>query len=364
MVLQGLGLKPLGFTDGGIPAIDQKIVKQMIAKEKNGHSYAYNQFMEKFKDETMAKSFEEALYSYEKYKSIETLCKTFILPLQQAADKNGRIHCSLNFNTDTGRISARRPNLQNQPSLDKDKYKIRYAFQAGKGKKLIVADYGQLELRILANITECHSMIEAFRLGGDFHSRTALGMFPEIQESIDKGECLLEWDNSKGKAPAPLLKDKFAGLRKKAKTMNFSIAYGKSAMGFSKDWNCSLEEAEETLRRWYSQRKEVESWQNMVKQQATDKAYTQTLIGRYRNLRKLISEGKTYHHALRASINTPIQGGAADVVISAMVKLQHNNRLKEIGYKILLQIHDEIILVFIILIYRKDQKNMPRKLSR
>lgn len=187
-------------------------------------------------------------------------------------------------------------------------------------------------------------MIEAFRLGGDFHSRTALSMFPEIQEAIDKGECLLEWDNSKGKSPVPLLKDKFAGHRKKAKTMNFSIAYGKSAIGFSKDWSCSLQEAEETVRKWYSNRKEAEQWQNKVKAMAVEKAYTQTLIGRYRNLSRIISEGKTYNHALRASINTPIQGGAADVVIAAMVKLFKNDKLKNLGFKIILQVHDEVIL--------------------
>jgi DNA polymerase-1 len=174
MVIKGLGFEPLGYTEGGIPAIDQHIVKKMLMKEENGNSYAFNQYMKKFNKSDKAKKFEEALRSYEKYKHIETLLKTFILPLQEAADKQGRIHCSLNFNTDTGRISARRPNLQNQPSHDKDIYKIRYAFHAEKGNKLIVADYGQLELRILANITECKSMIEAFRLGGDFHSRTAL----------------------------------------------------------------------------------------------------------------------------------------------------------------------------------------------
>lgn len=344
MKITGLGFTPLGYTLGGLPAIDQNIVKKMLIKEPNGKSLAYNQHFDKFKNEKRAQDFEEGLFSYEKFKNIETLLKTFIIPLQTSSDKNGRIHCSLNFNTDTGRISARRPNLQNQPAHDKDKYKIRWAFQAEKGKKLIVADYGQLELRILANITNCKSMIEAFKLGGDFHSRTALSMFPEIQDSINKGECVLEWDNSKGKCPVPLLKDKFAGLRKKAKTMNFSIAYGKSAHGFSKDWLCSIDEAEETVKKWYSNRKEAEQWQIDVKQLAVDKAYTQTLIGRYRNLRKIISEGKTFNHALRAAINTPIQGGAADVVIAGMIKLMNNQELKDLGYKILLQIHDEVIL--------------------
>jgi DNA polymerase-1 len=134
-------------------------------------------------------------------------------------------------------------------------------------------------------------------------------MFSEIQDSINKGECLLEWDHAKGKAPVPLLKDKFSGLRKKAKTMNFSIAYGKSAMGFAKDWNCSIEEADESLKKWYSNRKEVELWQSKVKKLAVDKAYTQTLIGRYRNLRRKVSDSKMFFHALRAAINTPIQGG-------------------------------------------------------
>lgn len=126
--------------------------------------------------------------------------------------------------------------------------------------------------------------------------------------------------------------------------MNFSIAYGKSAHGFSKDWNCSIEEAEESLKKWYSARKEVENWQIKVKQLAIDKGYSQTYFGRYRNLVNKISVKKTHQHGLRASINTPIQGGAADIVISAMVKVWNNKKLKELGYKILLQIHDEIIM--------------------
>ena len=83
-------------------------------------------------------------------------------------------------------------------------------------------------------------MITAFKEGGDFHSRTAIGMFSYIKKQIDEGTILLEWDKSKGKPPVPLLKDKYAAERKKAKTVNFSIAYGKTAQGFANDWNCSL----------------------------------------------------------------------------------------------------------------------------
>jgi DNA polymerase-1 len=85
-----------------------------------------------------------------------------VMPAQALVDKNNRIHCSLNLNTETGRLSSRRPNLQNQPALEKDQYKIRDAFVAEEGKTLIVADYGQLELRILAHISSCASMIDAF----------------------------------------------------------------------------------------------------------------------------------------------------------------------------------------------------------
>ena len=192
----------------------------------------------------------------------------------------------------------------------------------------MVADYGQLELRILAAMADCKSMQEAFRLGGDFHSRTALGMYDNIKEAIKAGRpchvstcashvhadpslipglsglaggqgrrsqrhmytyvyvhalclcfshqspcqrcscpssrtyaetCILEWDGGEDHkpSPTPLLKDMFANERKKAKILNFSIAYGKTAHGLAKDWGTSLSEAEETVERWYSDRPEV-----------------------------------------------------------------------------------------------------------
>lgn len=158
----------------------------------------------------------------------------------------------MNLNTETGRISCRNPNLQNQPTGSKDSiYKIRKSFVAEPGNKLIVADYGQLELRILAHITKCKSMIEAFKLGGDFHSRTALNMYDEIKESYVKGEVLIEWDYSKGPPPKPLIKDRFKNERQKAKVMNFSISYGKTVEGFAKDWNCSEQEAQDIIDLWY-----------------------------------------------------------------------------------------------------------------
>ena len=100
------------------------------------------------------------------------MLNTFIIPLQSVVDEHQRVHCSLNLNTETGRLSARQPNLQNQPAREKDIYFVRKAFIAEPGNTLLVSDYGQLELRVLAHMTKCKNMIEAFRLGGDFHSRT------------------------------------------------------------------------------------------------------------------------------------------------------------------------------------------------
>ena len=121
--------------------------------------------------------------------AIDTLLSNFIVPLQSDNLRgfNGRVHAALNINTETGRLSARRPSLQNQPALEKDRYGIRKAFSAEPGNILIVADYGQLELRLLAHMAGCVSMQEAFEAGGDFHSRTAMGMYRGDQGGDGQG---------------------------------------------------------------------------------------------------------------------------------------------------------------------------------
>lgn len=287
MPIRGFGLTPISFTEKGMPKCDAVVIKELAGKDpvKGKFGKAYEELKERgLEQEAIEMSI--ALDSWLKYKHIEKLISTYIRPLQHQIDTNSRIHTSMNLNTETGRISSKRPNLQNQPALDKDIYKVRAAFVAEKGKKLVVADYGQLELRILAHMTKCKSMIEAFKLGGDFHSRTALGMFPHIQEALKNGDVLLEWDYSQGEAPKPLLKDKFANERKKAKIMNFSIAYGKTAHGFAKDWNCSEEEARNTVSLWYMDRPEVKLWQEKQHHLAKTQYITKTLLGRIRNLKK------------------------------------------------------------------------------
>jgi len=162
---------------------------------------------------------------------------------------------------------------------------------------------------------------------------------------VQEGTILLEWDRSKGQPPAPLLKEKYAGERRKAKTLNFSIAYGKTAHGLSRDWNVDLKEAKATVERWYSDRQEVRKWQQQTIEYAKQTGETRTLLGRRRILPDINSDLMSARsHSERAAINTPLQGGAADIVIRAMIKLHDNPRLKELGWKQILQIHDEIIL--------------------
>ncbi|CAD8076713.1 unnamed protein product [Paramecium primaurelia] len=346
MHIKGLGIEPLSYTPSGMPQADYNALKQLAGDvEKQQYGLIYHHFVGKGEPQ---KGIDACLAINDllELKSIEVLLHTFIIPLIELTDPSGRIHTSININTETGRLSSRNPNLLNQPALEKDRYKIRKSFIAKKGNKLIVADYGQLELRVLAHMTKCKAMIDAFLKGGDFHSRTVITMFPHIQEEIDKGELLIEWDKQKGKAPAPLVKDKYAAERRKAKVLNFSIAYGKTATGFAKDWQCEVKEAQKTIDAWFAQRKEVEQWQYNVRMIAKNQFFTQTLLGRYRYLEKYFQQQtRSYiNHGLRAAINTPIQGGAADIVIAAMVKIYKNQSLKDLGYKLLLQVHDELIL--------------------
>ena len=188
--------------------------------------------------------------------SIDTMLNTFIKPLQDLADAQSRVHCFSNLNKEFDCVKETEPRTSRPrqgPLFD------RKAFKAGSCS-LIVADYGQLELRLLAHVAKCESMLSAFREGGCFHSRTAVGMFDHVRQAVENGEVLLE-KGTQGDSDKPLVKDKYAAERRRAKTLNFSIAYGKTAHGLAKDWGVSQQEAQSMLRAWYDDRPEVERWQ-------------------------------------------------------------------------------------------------------
>lgn len=337
--LKGQGIMPLKKTDSGAAAAGTEILKQLCSVNAEGTSILTRHYGQAEGEEAT-----NAVKALINITAIQKNLNAFILPLDGLKDPGGRIHCSLNINTETGRLSCRNPNLQNQPSHDKDKYKVRDVFMAAPGKSLIVADYSQLELRILAHMTKCQSMIEAFKQGGDFHSRTALGMFSYIRDDMAKGGVLLEWDKKNGPPPAPLIKDKYSSERSKAKTLNFSICYGKTAFGLMNDWKVSRAEAEATIAAWYGDRPEVLAKQQLWRGQALRDNVSRTMLGRYRHYGKVKEMNwRDQQRVYRACINTPIQGSAADVVMLAMLKLEKHSRLREIGWFMILQVHDELI---------------------
>ncbi|KAK9269005.1 hypothetical protein L1049_000773 [Liquidambar formosana] len=309
--------------------------------------------------------------------SIDSLISNFILPLQgsHVSGKNGRIHCSAKYQHRNWALISKETKFagslcfpvscclatdnlnilkltadnicMNQPALEKDRYKIRQAFIAAPGNSLIVADYGQLELRILAHLANCKSMLDAFKAGGDFHSRTAMNMYPHIREAVEQKLVLLEWHPQPGEdePPVPLLKDAFASERRKAKMLNFSIAYGKTPVGLAQDWKVSVKDAKKTVDLWYRERKEVLRWQEKRKQEAHTDNKVHTLLGRARCFPSLACATPSQRgHIERAAINTPVQGSAADVAMCAMLEISRNECLKELGWRLLLQVHDEVIL--------------------
>jgi len=192
--IKTIGLTPIDFTPAGSPQVSAGVLKKMAGTNpfSDGADVAFGSAYSAFNGGEKGKEACRAIGALASIGQIDATITNFLVPLQALVDKNKRIHCSLNLNTETGRLSSRRPNLQNQPALEKDQYKIRDAFVAEPGNTLIVADYGQLELRLLAHITQCKSMIEAFKSGGCFHSRTAVGMYDHVKQAVESGKVLLE----------------------------------------------------------------------------------------------------------------------------------------------------------------------------
>uniref|UniRef100_A0A453DAE5 DNA-directed DNA polymerase n=1 Tax=Aegilops tauschii subsp. strangulata TaxID=200361 RepID=A0A453DAE5_AEGTS len=335
------GLKPEVFTASGWPSVSGDALRSLAGKLKTD---LYT--TEDAEDDEYVSDSEISVDDVEDATSYGTAYKAF------GGGKEGKEACyAIAALCEICSIDSLISNfilpLQNQPALEKDRYKIRQAFVAAPGNSLIVADYGQLELRILAHLANCRSMLDAFKAGGDFHSRTAMNMYQHIREAVEEKRVLLEWDPQPGqeKPPVPLLKDAFGAERRKAKMLNFSIAYGKTAAGLARDWKVSKREADDTLDLWYSDRKEVKSWQREQKELAYEKSEVYTLLGRSRRFPNIASvSSKQWKHIERAAINAPVQGSAADVAMCAMIEIERNTRLKELGWTLLLQVHDEVIL--------------------
>lgn len=257
-----------------------------------------------------------------RYRTLSKLKSTYVDTLADQAGSDGRLHTHfVQTGTATGRLSSRDPNLQNIPIRDEEGRRIRQAFVAEPGNILISADYSQIELVVLAHLSQDPGLIEAFIQGQDVHRRTASLIFgiPEDQVSGEQ--------------------------RRIAKTINFGVMYGMSAFRLSNELNISRTDAQAFINTYFTTYKGIRSFIDTTIQETERTGYSQTILGRRRYIPTINSRNKTEKAAAeRIAINTPIQGSAADIVKLAMIRLDRALRKTGSPTQMLLQVHDELIL--------------------
>jgi DNA polymerase-1 len=236
--------------------------------------------------------------------------------------RTGRVHSSFNqARAATGRLSSENPNLQNIPIKDKAGREIRKAFQPRDEEHvLLAADYSQIELRLIAEISKDEAMLNAFQAGHDIHKATAAGVYGVKLEEVT------------------------AEQRRNAKTVNFSIIYGAGSTNLSRQLNIKRTEAKVLIENYFKQYTGLKNYMESTVDFAREHGYVNTLKGRKRFLRDINSRnGLARSNAERMAINTPIQGTAADMIKIAMINIHH--KMKTIGYKskMVLQVHDELV---------------------
>ncbi len=255
------------------------------------------------------------------YRELKKLISTYISTLPSyISEKDGKIHTTYNQTvTATGRLSSSNPNLQNLPIRSERGRMIREAVIADEGCMFLSADYSQIELRLMAHLSQDEHMLEAFRANQDIHAATAARIFRKPIEEISKDE------------------------RRKAKTANFGIIYGISAFGLAQQLDCSRTEAKQLIDDYFAAFPRVVKYIEQQKEIARHKGYAETLFGRKRYLPDILSHNATVRSfAERNAVNAPIQGTAADIIKMAMVSIWR--RLKDEGLKtqMIMQVHDEL----------------------
>ena len=256
------------------------------------------------------------------YRGIRKLLSTYIEALPAMVNpQTGRIHTSFNQTvTATGRLSSSNPNLQNIPIRDAMGRELRRAFVADEGEVFFSADYSQIELRLMAHLSEDPTMIEAFRSGLDIHAATAAKVY-----HVDD--------------PADVTKEQ----RTRAKTANFGIIYGISTFGLASRLNIPRAEAKELIDGYFRTYPRIKAYMDESIEQARRDGYVETLFGRRRMLPDIHSQNATVRgYAERNAINAPIQGTAADIIKIAMVRIARRLRREGLRAKLLIQVHDEL----------------------
>lgn len=287
----------------------------VIKKTKTGFSTDAS-VLEKLRDE------HQIIPKIEQYREMYKLRSTYIEGLESAIDEDGRIRSTFRQSiASTGRLSSTEPNLQNLPIRTEEGRKIRKAFKAGPGKILIDADYSQIELRILASLSEDENMIDAFINGVDIHTKTASEVFDRPLEEVTKVE------------------------RYNAKAVNFGIIYGISDYGLSQNLNIPRPLAKDYIEGFFEGYPNVKKYMDNIIKKAREDGFTETLFNRRRYIPEITSKNfNVRSFGERVALNTPIQGTAADIIKIAMIKTDENLKKAGLDAQIILQIHDEIIL--------------------
>jgi len=258
------------------------------------------------------------------YRELSKLKNTYVdaLPLQVNPD-TGRVHTSYNQSGSvTGRIASSDPNLQNIPIRTELGRKVRKAFIAAEKHVLLAVDYSQVELRIVAHMSDDETILAAFNAGQDIHAATAAAIFEIPIEQVNKEQ------------------------RNKAKGVNFGLIYGMSAFGLSRYVDITLAEAEDFVQAYFEQFPGVKNYLDSIKIQAADMGYVETLLGRRRYFRGLKSQTNRNirNREEREAINAPIQGTAADIMKIAMLQVPGALKTAGLSARMLLQVHDELVL--------------------
>ncbi len=270
------------------------------------------------------------------YRGVKKLLSTYVEALPALINsRTGHIHTSYNQAvTATGRLSSANPNLQNIPIRDERGRRIRAAFIPSDGDHLLLsADYSQVELRLMAHLSDDESLIEAFREGQDIHSATAARLFHEDLQSVTSEQ------------------------RRRAKTANFGIIYGISAFGLAQRLDIARTEAKEIIEGYFASYPKVKEYMDRAAEQARNEGFVSTIFGRRRYLNDINSRNAVARGvAERNAINAPIQGSAADIMKLAMVAMYRRMCAAGLRSRMILQVHDEIVID----LYRPEQEQVAQ----
>ena len=254
------------------------------------------------------------------YRSFAKLKGTYVDALPELIREDGRIHTSFNQAvTATGRLSSSGPNLQNIPIRTSRGRQIRKAFVPAEGSTLIVADYSQIELRLMAHLSQDPLLLEAYREEKDIHTLTASQVFDLPLEEVTKKQ------------------------RELGKTINYGVLYGMGSRRLAREFDISPSEASDYIDNYFDRYEVVSDYFDELVEMARERGYAETMFGRRRALPGLDGHGGQQAYAERAAVNTPVQGTAADIIKMAMVDIQEAFDADTPPLKMLLQVHDELV---------------------